>query len=90
MSEEIDLGLKLLVAIRRKQKTQGEVARAVGISEKHMSQLVNGGSRLLQAKGELLVSLSRELGVSLDYLLGLDDNAQEIELEAADAVLVGT
>ncbi|ETW92702.1 MAG: hypothetical protein ETSY1_42515 [Candidatus Entotheonella factor] len=88
MSEEQDLGLRLLIAIRKKGKTQGEVARAVGISDKHMSQLVNGGSRILQAKGALLIGLSRELGVTLEHLLGLDEGAEEKDFVGAAAQLV--
>ncbi len=88
MSEEQDLGLRLLIAIRKKGKTQGEVARAVGISDKHMSQLVNGGARILQAKGGLLLGLSRELGVSLEHLLGVDEGQEEKGFMGAAAHLV--
>lgn len=87
MSEEQDLGLRLLIAIRKKGKTQSEVAKAVGITPKHMSQLVNGGSRIRQAKGELLISLSQELDVTLEHLLGIEEGAEEKDVMGAAAHL---
>ena len=89
MSEEQDLGLRLLIAIRKKGKTQSEVAKAVGITPKHMSQLVNGGSRIRQAKGELLIGLSQELDVTLEYLLGIEEGVEEKDFLGAAAQLVG-
>lgn len=89
MSEEQDLGLRLFVAIRKQGKTQREVAEAIGITPKHMSQLVTGGSRLRQAKGELLIGLSRELGVTLEHLLGIEDEVGEKDFLGAAAQLVG-
>ncbi len=89
MSEEQDLGLRLFVAIRKQGKTQKEVAEAVGITPKHMSQLVTGGSRLRQAKGELLINLSRELSVTLEHLLGIEDDVEKKDLMGAVAQLVG-
>ena len=88
MSEEQDLGLRLLIAIRKKGKTQSEVAKAVGITPKHMSQLVNGGSRIRQAKGELLIGLSQELDVTLEYLLGIEEGVEEKDFLGAAAQLV--
>jgi len=89
VSEEQDLGLRLLIAIRKKGKTQSEVAKAVGITPKHMSQLVNGGSRIRQAKGELLIGLSQELDVTLEYLLGIEEGVEEKDFVGAVAQLVG-
>ena len=87
MSEQ-DLGLRLLIAIRKQGKTQGQVAKAVGITPKHMSQLVNGGSRIRQAKGELLIGLSQELEVTLEYLLGIEEGVEEKDCVGAVAQLV--
>jgi transcriptional regulator with XRE-family HTH domain len=88
VSEEKDLGLRLFIAIRKAGKTQKEVAEAVGITAKYMSQLVNGGPRLLQARSEILIRLSRELGVSFEYLLGLDEGIEEKDFMGAVTQLV--
>ncbi len=89
MSEEQDLGLRLLIAIRKAGKTQKEVAETVGITAKYMSQLVNGGPRLLQARSEIVLRLSRELGVTLEHLLGIDEGVEEKDFVGAAAHLVG-
>lgn len=89
MSEEQDLGLRLLIAIRKAGKTQKEVAETVGITAKYMSQLVNGGPRLLQARSEIVLRLSRELGVTLEHLLGIDEGVEEKNFVGAAAHLVG-
>lgn len=97
MSDEIDLGLRLLVAVRKTGRTQRDIAKAVGITPKHMSQLVNGGAKLLQAKADLVLSLAEQLEVTMEWLLGrgeavdhfIEAEETETEFEPADAALVG-
>ena len=68
--KRINLGLRLLGAIRQSGMTQAAVAQEVGTTPNHISRLVRSENRLLQAKGELLSSLAEVLGVSVDWLLG--------------------
>jgi transcriptional regulator with XRE-family HTH domain len=71
-SKNIHLGLRLLTTIRQAGHTQAAMAEAVGTTPNHMSRLVRSEDRLLQAKGELLLALAEELGVTVDWLLGRD------------------
>ena len=60
---------------RRKQKhwTQKDLAQRIGASYKHLSRIENGTKF---PSLEMLICLSRELDVSLDYLISADTDTE--------------
>ena len=81
-----DLGHRLAMVRHAKKLRQIEVAKAVGITQKHLSQIEGGHVSFLSLSSGTVLRLADFLGVSTDYLLGRID---ESELEPADAAPVG-
>jgi transcriptional regulator with XRE-family HTH domain len=66
----MDLGTRLAIVRRARHLKQKDVAAAVGITQKHLSQLELGGASLLKLQSGVLLALANTLQVSTDYLLG--------------------
>jgi transcriptional regulator with XRE-family HTH domain len=62
--------LRDYVAVQPRQKTQGDIARELGLSESTFSQYLNG-KRIPQR--DTALRLSREFGISLEGLLNPGD-----------------
>lgn len=67
--------------------SQRELAEKIGQRQSYISRLERGDISAITV--QTLEALADALNVTTDYLLGRD-SAEETELEAADAVLVGT
>jgi transcriptional regulator with XRE-family HTH domain len=65
-------GHRLAMARHAKRLSQHEVAKRVGITPKHLSQLERDHVPVPSVAGRTLLRLARLLGVSLEYLLGSD------------------
>ena len=65
-------GERLIEARKRQKLTQSELAQRAGVTRSGISGYETEGK---DASYEVLVRLARALGVSSDYLLGLDDTA---------------
>lgn len=75
-----DLGHRLAMARHAKRLSQTEVAKAVGITQKHLSQIERGHVPFLSLSSGTVVRLADLLEVTTDYLLGRVD---ESEMEPA-------
>jgi transcriptional regulator with XRE-family HTH domain len=71
----MDLGTRLAVVRRARRMKQKDVATAVDISQKHLSQLELGRASVLNLSSGVLLALANTLQVSTDYLLGRTDDA---------------
>ena len=71
---ELDLGLRLSLARQTRHYSQQDLARLVGISQKHLSQLEKGRVPFGSLASATLRRLAQTLEVSTDYLLGLTDD----------------
>ena len=69
---EQDLGHRLAMLRHTRRLPQHEVAKAVGITQKHLSQLEHGRVKLHSLGGGTVLKLARYFGVSTDYILGMD------------------
>ena len=79
-----DVGMRILLARRKRGLRQGAVAKLAGISPKQMSQIETGKRPGVQAV--TIVKIARVLHVSTDYLLGLKEEEnweQETTTETA-------
>jgi len=65
-----DLGHRLAMTRHARKMSQGQVAEAAGISQKHLSQVERGHVPFLSLSSGTLVKLADCLGVSLDWLCG--------------------
>lgn len=63
--EEDNMG-KLLIARRRKNLTQAELAKRIGISNLRVSRYERGETI---PKADILIKIANELGVSIDWLM---------------------
>ena len=68
------MGERVLLLRRRAALSQHELAQKAGIDVMTISRLERGAKKRLEV--EPLARLSRALGVSADYLLGVQDDAQ--------------
>ena len=66
------VGERILVARRRRGIQQKVLAERAQISPKHLSQIETGKVAGLHMQAGLLRRIAQVLGVSADYLLGLD------------------
>jgi len=64
------LGERVLIWRRRRNLTQQALAEAVGIAKNTIARLEQGG--ITDLRGQVIARLAQVLGVSTDYLLGLD------------------
>src|SRR5215831_20115924 len=68
------LGERVLIWRRRRNLTQQALADAVGVAKNTISRLEQGG--ITDLRGQVVAQLAQVLGVSADYLLGLDESEQ--------------
>jgi len=66
------LGERVLIYRRRRNLTQKELAEAIGIAQNTIARLEQGN--ITDLRGQVIAKLSKELKVSADYLLGIDDS----------------
>ena len=66
------LGHRLAMARHACSFSQQTVAKRVGITQKHLSQVERGHVDFLSLASGTVLRLARCLGVSTDYLLGRD------------------
>ena len=74
------LGERVLIYRRRRNLTQKELAEAVGIAQNTIARLEQGN--ITDLRGQVIAKRARELKVSSDYLLGLDDSEQTLSNES--------
>ena len=67
-----DLGHRLAMARHAKRVPQMALAKLVGISQKHLSQIEHGHVPIRSVAGGTLLRLAECLDVTTDYLLGSD------------------
>lgn len=70
-AEEVDLGHRLAMTRHARKLSQGAVAKAVGITQKHLSQVERGHVPIESLGSGTVVRFARLFGVTTDYLLGL-------------------
>ena len=70
------LGERVLIWRRRRNMTQLGLADAVGVAKNTISRLEQGG--ITDLRGQVIARLAQVLGVSTDYLLGLDESEQVV------------
>ena len=73
------LGRCLARERERKGWTQQQLATASQVGQNQISRLENGRKPRLEV--ETLARLARTLGVSLDYLVGMDDKTEAEEID---------
>lgn len=66
-------GARLKAAIKAEGQTQGEFAKKMDFSKGTLEGYISGTTRISLAR---MFSLSLELGVSADYLMGLSDTSE--------------
>ena len=66
------LGHRLAMARHARQLSQMAVAKQVGISQKHLSQIEKGRVQVRSVAGGTLLALAQCFDVTTDYLLGRD------------------
>lgn len=71
----MNLGLRLSMVRKARHLRQKTLAKDVGISPKHLSQLENGQVSVENLRAGVVANLARILEVSTDYLLGLTDES---------------
>jgi transcriptional regulator with XRE-family HTH domain len=71
------MGERLLLLRRRADLSQQELAREAGVDVMTISRLERGTKKRLEV--EPLARLSRALGISVDYLLGLREAVDPLE-----------
>src|SRR5262249_26975504 len=78
--KNMTLGERVLIYRRRRNLTQKELAEAVGIAKNTIARLEQGN--ITDLRGQVIAKLARVLGVSSDYLLGLDESEQTTSNES--------
>jgi ribosome-binding protein aMBF1 (putative translation factor) len=71
----MELRHRVLIARREKHMSQEDLARAVGISVNTMARFERG--EIKDIKATVLGKMAKVLGVSSDYLLGLQEEERE-------------
>jgi transcriptional regulator with XRE-family HTH domain len=87
MAEPTVLGERLLLSRRRAGLTQKELGDLVGVSSHTIARIEQG--RAPQILTRSLEQLSRVLGVSADYLLGLSDDPKPIRRDTGPSAQQG-
>jgi len=75
------LGIRVKAARERLGWSQAELARQLGASAYGVNLLENGGTPYPRA--DRVYALAKLLGVTTDYLLGLEETAEDSEGEPA-------
>ena len=73
----LDLGHRLAMARHARRLSQQAVSKAVGITQKHLSQVEHGHVPFLSLSSGTVLRLAEALEVSTDYLLGRIDDEEE-------------
>ncbi len=76
----LDLGHRLAMARHARRLSQQAVSKAVGITQKHLSQVEHGHVPFLSLSSGTVLRLAEVLEVSTDYLLGRIDDEEEPEV----------
>ena len=76
------VGERIMVTRKRQRIAQKDLAVTIGMSQKHLSQIETGIKHGLHLRAEAVIRLAQALGVSTDYLLGL----QQEQPHAGDAL----
>ena len=84
-----DLGHRLAMLRHERRLSQTRVAKEVGITQKHLSQIEHGHVLFLSLSSGTVLRLANLLGVTTDYLLGRTDEREEGEMMPARGALVG-
>lgn len=71
----MSLGQKLRQLREKRGWSQNELSRQTGVRQALLSELESG--KKLDTTGQALKRLARALGVSVDYLVGMYDTADE-------------
>lgn len=66
-----EMGDRILNSLQKKGMTQRELARRVGVTEAVMSRYISGDR---EPKPEMLANIATALGVTSDYLLGIEND----------------
>ena len=69
-----DIGVRVVLARTRHSWSQKKLSEKTGLSQKTLSLLEKGHSQRLYA--DTVVRLAKALGVTTDWLLGLDTGSQ--------------
>lgn len=67
------IGERIMLTRKRQQVRQNTLARVIGMSQKHLSQIENGQKDARQLRVDSVIRIAEALGVSTDYLLGLQE-----------------
>jgi transcriptional regulator with XRE-family HTH domain len=70
-----DIGVRVVLSRTRRGWSQKELSEKTGLSQKTLSLLEKGHSQRLYA--ETVVRLAKALGVSTDWLLGLETESRQ-------------
>jgi transcriptional regulator with XRE-family HTH domain len=70
-----DIGVRVVLARTRRGWSQKELSEKTGLSQKTLSLLEKGHSQRLYV--ETVVRLAKALGVSTDWLLGLETESRQ-------------
>jgi transcriptional regulator with XRE-family HTH domain len=69
MSMDI-VGERIMLTRKRQRMAQKDLAGAIGMSQKHLSQIETGIKHGLHLRADAVIRLADALHVSTDYLLG--------------------
>lgn len=64
-----EMGNRILLSLQKHGMTQRELAHRVGVTEAVMSRYISGDR---EPKPEMLANIATALGVTSDYLLGIE------------------
>ena len=76
------VGERIMLTRKRQRNAQKDLAVTIGMSQKHLSQIETGTKHGLHLRADAVIRLAQALGVSTDYLLGL----QQEPAHAGDAL----
>jgi plasmid maintenance system antidote protein VapI len=66
---------RLEVAMNRVHMSNQDLAKQVTFSRQYLYKIIKGEQDLMHASGRVLIELGHILGVSTDFLLGVDTQA---------------
>jgi transcriptional regulator with XRE-family HTH domain len=69
------VGERIMVTRKRQRIAQKDLAVTIGMSQKHLSQIETGIKHGLHLRADAVIRLAQALGVSTDYLLGVQETA---------------
>lgn len=69
INQMVEVGKRISDLLTEKNMTQRELANVIGVTEVTIGRYVNGTR---EPKGSILSDIAKALGVTTDYLLGID------------------